>query len=1144
MSNGDKCSLVDEFFMQHPNEPGQPAIYTCWLCAGNEMKDYRRHMKLANHQSRVAEYHRSLRDVHSNEAINIISQGEMNVLEGDERYQALIHSPKMEDDIDLESIASEDSDGSDEVEAEDDQSEADNAWGEDISLNEMSDEDSSDDGAGYNPETNADPNIRSVWIKMLGAWFPLTKKEDAIAVVSLGGARTRTSQEQYRAIRMGYEFLKTKLPNWNTLSSLQQRMKELMGLKVYNFVSPLGKQCSTLSIAERLALNLANPKVAEHVQFYPQVCSDGLVQEFRHGDKWLSGLEIDLRAPMVHTCHGHFYLYEPLLLKNGRVVAPTHFYHFDEILTAKVLPVEMKEFPNSSCFIRIPQEQDLRDMESFSVENFLVPFDKMTTSNGLLLQKNCGGCIYQQNHVTQQQKVILVPNAWRVKAQGRVIRHVPLTLYCDDTSGNISKQWNKHISYYINMSGLPSHLIHLDFNTLFLATSNTASALELGDHVVDQLNTLSSQGAHAYNASMNQEVMIMAIPLCFVGDSPMHAEISNTCNPASTLTPCRMCPLSASSMADKKTARYIQQFLGISSGGVRTSVSARCWNDTIVKTHQLWHMSRQPGMFQRVEDMGKAFGIKDGTNQAFIDCLKDCHRQNPHYPQAPRQLAEFWDHKYGHRLFNPFLRLRGFDGHKDTPVEALHVVLLGATKYLYRDCIAKLSDKQKDEVETRWKYFKTTGLGQDHVQARRMVVHAQSLNGKEFRMVLQGALFVFGRLISPLYRAVWCHLGHVATMVYQHEIRNMDEYCTELDDTIESFLMCVTKLTAQWLNKPKFHMFKHFTQCIRRFGPASLFAAESFERQNGVTCKYSIHSNQHNPTFDIANTANSYHALKHILSAGLIRHPTRHEWLPPGPRIIDFFVNNHRLCSALGYKAFHEEFSQDISKNRPEAPGGPSAQEVANDNCYHLKQETGMLLPSGQVACDTNFVSLKYHGGDGIIRVGQVIDMWTATPRNGSKKQLLRVYKCVLSPTYNSFYGMREFQVIQDIRWFYVSEAVCLINAQHNCAQAECSIHKAIKNYMEDHIIARAERTLVHKDHSSYIVNASSLYYGEVHRHLGLPRITVASPTERIQTISEGLAIWKSAAAASKRTAGPVQRGDLGDYQGHTHFNQYNPYRQ
>lgn len=97
-----------------------------------------------------------------------------------------------------------------------------------------------------------------------------------------------------------------------------------------------------------------------------------------------------------------------------------------------------------------------------------------------------------------QQNVILVPNPWRVKAQGCVIRHLYLTSHCDDTPGNISKQWNKHISYYMNISGLPSQLIHLDFITLFLEKSNTNSALELGDHVVDRLNYVASNTSNVF----------------------------------------------------------------------------------------------------------------------------------------------------------------------------------------------------------------------------------------------------------------------------------------------------------------------------------------------------------------------------------------------------------------------------------------------------------------------------------------------------------------------------------------------------------------------------------------------------------------------------------------------------------------------
>ncbi|KAH9819240.1 hypothetical protein DFH28DRAFT_887035, partial [Melampsora americana] len=218
---------------------------------------------------------------------------------------------------------------------------------------------------------------------------------------------------------------------------------------------------------------LTNQNVAENVQVYPQVCSNGLVQDFRHGEKWLSKSEVDLRAPILHTRHVHFYLYEPIYLKDGRVVTPTHFYYGNNILMAKVLPVEIKEFPNSSCLLQIPQEKAFKDMESatFTVseaEQFELVHPNHER-NLIFWVDHCG------------------PKFWQGKACGLVIFHLPLTLHCDDTFRNISKQWKKHISYYIHMAGMPSNLMHLNFETLILGTSNTASELELGNHVVDQL---------------------------------------------------------------------------------------------------------------------------------------------------------------------------------------------------------------------------------------------------------------------------------------------------------------------------------------------------------------------------------------------------------------------------------------------------------------------------------------------------------------------------------------------------------------------------------------------------------------------------------------------------------------------------------
>jgi hypothetical protein len=81
---------------------------------------------------------------------------------------------------------------------------------------------------------------------------------------------------------------------------------------------------------------------------------------------------------------------------------------------------------------------------------------------------------------------IILPNPWRKKAKGKRLRNIPVTLYCDDTSGNKSKKWNKHISYYYTLSGLPPKFSNQQFNCHFLCTSNIAGALELGEMVVEQ----------------------------------------------------------------------------------------------------------------------------------------------------------------------------------------------------------------------------------------------------------------------------------------------------------------------------------------------------------------------------------------------------------------------------------------------------------------------------------------------------------------------------------------------------------------------------------------------------------------------------------------------------------------------------------
>ena len=80
-----------------------------------------------------------------------------------------------------------------------------------------------------------------------------------------------------------------------------------------------------------------------------------------------------------------------------------------------------------------------------------------------------------------------VGNRWRAIADGCRVVAFPIWLYCDDTSGNTSKRWNKHNSFLFVPAGLTHHLIHREYNVHFLATSNIAEPLEMLDCIVDQI---------------------------------------------------------------------------------------------------------------------------------------------------------------------------------------------------------------------------------------------------------------------------------------------------------------------------------------------------------------------------------------------------------------------------------------------------------------------------------------------------------------------------------------------------------------------------------------------------------------------------------------------------------------------------------
>jgi hypothetical protein len=144
---------------------------------------------------------------------------------------------------------------------------------------------------------------------------------------------------------------------------------------------------------------LAKPHVACNLAFYPAIEKDGLVKEFMHCEKWLNGFPPRMRAPMVYTQFGHFYLYEPVQLLNGRVLVPTHFYYYGNDLVAKCLQLQLVNYDHP----RLPQMEISKEekvgnnyVSVFNIKDFRNTFENIILPNGVRLKDKYGDALYRK----------------------------------------------------------------------------------------------------------------------------------------------------------------------------------------------------------------------------------------------------------------------------------------------------------------------------------------------------------------------------------------------------------------------------------------------------------------------------------------------------------------------------------------------------------------------------------------------------------------------------------------------------------------------------------------------------------------------------------------------------------------------------
>ena len=116
------------------------------------------------------------------------------------------------------------------------------------------------------------------------------------------------------------------------------------------------------------------------------------------------------------------------------------------------------------------------------------------------------------------------------------------------------------------------------------------------------------------------------------------------------------------------------------------------------------------------------------------------------------------------------------DANRDTPVEILHVVLLGFIKYFWRDAVANIKADSKAKLTVRISSLDTTGLCIPPLSGKTLVQYSGSLTGRDFRAIAQIGPFVLYDLLPDECYNAWLALSALVPLIWVPVINDLPVY--------------------------------------------------------------------------------------------------------------------------------------------------------------------------------------------------------------------------------------------------------------------------------------------------------------------------------------------------------------------------------
>ncbi|KZT39377.1 hypothetical protein SISSUDRAFT_1061200 [Sistotremastrum suecicum HHB10207 ss-3] len=954
----------------------------------------------------------------------------------------------------------------------------------------------------------------------LGEWYPWDNRAACTLDVLTSLPRAVTSDADTEGLIWLLE--SNGVPNVPSLSDIKaskRRLRKICGVRTIAYKGDLGHPYYVNSIADLIRLEMANPKVRPHLHFYPEETLRGSLSEAWQGDKWRKDILPEFVTPMIRVRQRDFYIFEPTLLRGDVRCMPIRWYRKEgtNLFWCQAYKMEVEQIGTELAWTIL--ENDTMHFE----ETELV-------SNVDMLLRNPRDGIPRADRIWGFRKTnVGLPlrwerpavNPWRTRANGKRVLCFMIWLYCDDTSGNRSKKWNEHNSFLFTAAGLPRAESQKQYNTHFLCTSNCAPPLEMLEGITEQMEEGYREGIEAWDCELNEDVLVFPMTLGDLGDNPMQSEMSCHIGMKGKCY-CRKCKTWAKDSPEELDAANAEddgddEHEDSSDDGgsddepaqpqprrkrkkrketpelmaarvLRACKLGEPRTDSQTKASLVLQLDqvKQKETKKKRQTTIRDSGVKDTHLNYFIQQL-DVATKNMDGAAAREEIQkQLRAMPREEMMFSPVWRLLGISPSQDMPCEVLHIILLGIVKYFWRDAISRLSPSQKDILSNRLSSLSIENLGPDvsPIQGPTWVKYAGSLVGRDFRLISQVAIFALYDLLPASVLDAWSALSRLVPLVYMPEIDNVDTYCNSLEECIEHFLAMSVKWSPRWMNKPKFHLLKHLTADVRRFGPPILYATEGFESFNAIIRDWSIHSNRQAPSRDIGIQAAEAACIRHLMSGGYFMHKMVTEeaeevafrvQIGLGPRLLmgDESVVRKRLGlektkrKVMGYTGSLTKripFSQTIAHR---------CGQMSPNQTETCRKAGSTVLKNGDTVQPGHYVVSQTHDRMPT-QLAMVRELLIFSQDDLAGVDFVLIEEARVGETVKP-YGMPEIKRLHQYRLVSISALQCAVNTQHNCAKNRCELTGQRKVRQEREETDQTIPVTQHKNVGDIVLNTGQM---------------------------------------------------------------------